>query len=76
MEERDVDDLYENAVSEFQSILSSGAPEPQATFGIRASFFRFFDAKGVLLAPENESAGLVDHESLDEPLVAMGENAW
>ncbi len=72
LEERDVDDLYENAVTEFQSILSSGHSNPKAAFGIRASFFRFFDARGVLLAPENEAAGLVDQGSLEDPLVTIG----
>ena len=72
LEEREVEDLYQNAISEFQNVLGSGVPNLNTTFGIRASFFRFFDAQGVLLAPEHESAGLVDHESLDESLVAMG----
>src|SRR5439155_894945 len=72
LEEREVEDLYQNAISEFQSVLGSGVPNLNPTFGMRASFFRFFDAQGVLLAPEHESAGLVDHEALDESLVAMG----
>lgn len=72
LEERDVDDLYQNAVTELQSILSSDVPNANAASGIRASFFRFFDASGVLLASENESAGMIDQGSLDEPLGMMG----
>lgn len=73
LEEREVEDLYENALSEFQSVLSAPLKNPSATFGIHASFFRFFDAKGVLLAPENDSAGLVDHESLATMGKMLGE---
>jgi len=72
LEERDVDDLYQNAVTELQGILESGARDSGAALGIRASFFRFFDAGGVLLPPENQSAGLIDQGALDESLVAMG----
>src|SRR5205814_5142650 len=72
LEERDVDDLYQNAVTELQNILNSGNPNAPAASGIRASFFRFFDARGVLLPPRDGTAGLIDQESLDESLVTMG----
>ena len=72
LEEHDVEDLYQNAVTVLQSILDFGTPGINPAPGIHASFFRFFDASGVLLSTENPSAGLIDRESLDESLVGMG----
>jgi signal transduction histidine kinase/CheY-like chemotaxis protein len=73
LEERDVDDLYRNAVTELEGILDhSGASPENASEVTRASFFRFFDAEGVVLSPENHPAGLTDQPALHEALSSMG----
>jgi signal transduction histidine kinase len=72
LEERDVDDLYTNALTELEGILehsgSSAENSPEIT---RASFFRFFDAAGSILPPENHPVGLTDQPSLPEALSSM-----
>ena len=73
LEERDVDDMYRNALTELEGILehpgdSTGSPSDVG----RASFFRFLDAEGQVLPPENHPAGLTDQPSLHEALSAMG----
>ena len=73
LEERDVDDLYRNALAELQGIFDPNAPadgyEPHS---VRASFFRFFDADGAILPPGEHSAGLIGQPSLHETLAPMG----
>jgi signal transduction histidine kinase len=75
LEERDVDDAYRNALTELEGILehpgSSAAGESPPEVG-RASFFRFLDASGAILPPENHPVGLIDQPSLDEALSTMG----
>ncbi len=70
LEERDVDDLYRNALTELQTLLEPA--EPNFETGIRASFFRFFDAEGNILLPEDRSVVLREETSPDETLAAMG----
>jgi hypothetical protein len=72
LEERDVDDLYRNALAELQGILESDHEDGTQTRSVRASFFRFFDSGGVLLTPGREPAGLTADRSLEEVLSAMG----
>jgi signal transduction histidine kinase len=73
LEERDVDDLYQNAVTELEGILDhSGASLDVVPEVSRASFLRFFDADGLMLSPEHHPAGLIDQPSLDESLASMG----
>lgn len=73
LEERDVDDLYQNALTELEGILErSGASSDNAPEVTRASFFRFFDADGVILPPEHHPAGLTDQPALQESLASMG----
>ena len=73
LEERDVDDLYRNAVTELEGILEHpGASPGNAPDVVRASFFRFLDAEGAILPPENHPAGLTDQPSLHEALSTMG----
>ena len=73
LEERDVDDLYRNAVTELEGILEHpGASPGNAPDVVRASFFRFLDAEGVVLSPENHPAGLIDQPTLHEALSGMG----
>lgn len=73
LEERDVDDLYQNALAELQGILdgasaSSGADAPS----VRASFFRFVDRDGIILPPGNHPAGLAEHSLVHQALAPMG----
>jgi signal transduction histidine kinase len=73
LEERDIDDLYRNALSELEGMLRAAGPvEENAPDAIRASFFRFLDAEGNVLPPEQHPAGLTDQPSLDESLSRMG----
>jgi signal transduction histidine kinase len=69
LEERDVDDLYQNAITELEGVLDpsgGGSPDPA-----RASFFRFFDGDGAILSPENHPAGLTDQPILQDALSRM-----
>lgn len=73
LEERDVDDLYQNALTELEGILDrSGTSTENAPDLTRASFFRFLDADGLVLPPERHPAGLTDQASLDESLSSLG----
>lgn len=73
LEERDVDDLYRNALTELGSILEQPGALPENPPDIlRASFFRFLDAKGTILPPEKHPAGLTEQSSLHEALSTMG----
>src|SRR5205807_10161768 len=61
LEEKDVDDLYRNAVAELQEIFSPNAVATNnPDQAIRASFFRFVDLGGAVLPPGNQPAGDVD----------------
>ena len=68
LEERDVDDLYQNALTELEGMLDRTGASPDIT---RASFFRFFDGDGLILSPENYPAGLTDQPALQEALSKM-----
>src|SRR5215831_1027264 len=72
LEERDVDDLHQNALTELDSILDHGDPSESSSTVLRASFFRFLDAQGKILPPDSYPAGLTDQPSLHEALSAMG----
>jgi signal transduction histidine kinase/CheY-like chemotaxis protein len=73
LEERDVDDMYRNALTELEDILDHpGASAEDPPNVVRASFFRFLDAQGKILPPENHPAGLTSQPSLDEALSTMG----
>jgi signal transduction histidine kinase len=73
LEERDIDDLYQNALTELEGMLDrSGSSSETATDVTRASFFRFLDADGLVLPPERHPAGLTDLQSLDESLSSLG----
>jgi signal transduction histidine kinase len=74
LEERDVDDAYRNALTELEGILEQpGASPGDSPDVVRASFFRFLDAGGRILPPENHPAGLTDQPTLDEALSTMGQ---
>ena len=68
LEESDVDDLYENALTELEGIMDRTGASSDVS---RASFFRFFNADGVMLSPENHPAGLTDQPALQEALSTM-----
>lgn len=68
LEERDADDLYQNALTELEEMLDRTGASPD---GAHASFFRFFDADGRILSPENQPAGLTDQPALQEALSRM-----
>jgi signal transduction histidine kinase len=73
LEERDVDDLYQNALTELEGVLDrSGTSADNAPEVARASFFRFLDADGLILPPERHPAGLIDQPTLDESLSSLG----
>jgi signal transduction histidine kinase len=74
LEERDVDDLYQNALTELQGILDLNelAPEP-GRHSVRASFFRFLDANGAVLSPGEHFSGLSDQALLHAALAPMGQ---
>jgi signal transduction histidine kinase len=73
LEERDVDDLYRNALTEFEGILEQpGDPAADSSEVARASFFRFLDAAGAVLPSDNLPVGLIDQASLHESLSTMG----
>src|SRR5438445_1108877 len=69
LEEKDVADLYRNALNELQEIFDPNAAaggEPGET--ITASFFRFVDLSGAILPVGNQPAGDVDPQSLADAL--------
>lgn len=68
LEERDADDLYQNALTELEGMLDRTGASPDFP---RASFFRFFDSDGLILSPENHPAGLTDQPVLQEALSKM-----
>jgi signal transduction histidine kinase len=72
LEERDIDDLYQNALTELQGIFGGVAQDKNDSDTSRASFCRFLDADGAILPPAQLSAGLVDRESLDQILAPTG----
>lgn len=73
LEERDVDDLYQNALTELQGIFGGVATGKSDSNSSRASFCRFLDAKGTILPPAQFAAGVIEAESLDQMLAPMGE---
>jgi signal transduction histidine kinase len=74
LEERDIEDLYRNALTELQGILGddSSAVRGSDAGEVRALFFRFLDRDGVILSPGDQPAGLTDHQLLHQALVPMG----
>jgi signal transduction histidine kinase len=73
LEERDVDDLYQNALAELQGILDGDSASSSAdTPSVRASFFRFVDRDGIILPPGNHPAGLTEHSLVHQTLAPMG----
>jgi signal transduction histidine kinase/CheY-like chemotaxis protein len=74
LEEKDVADLYRNALNELQDIFDpnvAASGEPGET--IQASFFRFVDLSGAILPPGDQPAGDVDPQSLADALAPIGQ---
>jgi len=73
LEEKDVDDLYRNALTELQDVFdpSLGATNSDDE-RIRASFFRFLDVNGAVLSPGDQPAGEVDPQALARTLIPTG----
>jgi signal transduction histidine kinase len=73
LEEKDVNDLYRNALAELQDVFDPGAAAANnGDQTVRASFFRFVDLKGVVLPPGDQPAGDVDPDLLEEALAPIG----
>ncbi|MGH8102259.1 MAG: hybrid sensor histidine kinase/response regulator [Chthoniobacterales bacterium] len=73
LEEKDVDDLYQNALAELQEIFSPNKQTPDnAEQSVRASFFRFIDVNGAVLPAGDHLAGEVDPQSLERALSPLG----
>ena len=68
LEERDVEDLYQNALTELQGIFGGVAEAKNDNDTSHAAFCRFLDADGAILPPEQFSAGVVDRELLEQVL--------
>src|SRR5437867_2556934 len=73
LEERDVDDLYANALTELQDVFDpTNSDADGESRDARASFFRFFDAQGADLSPGEHPAGYLEQRSLEATLAPMG----
>ena len=73
LEERDIDDLYRNALTELRDVLepdNDNAPASNET--IRASFVRFLDPDGVVLSPEGQPIRIADQPGIDPALKGIG----
>src|SRR5689334_18167007 len=73
LEERDIDDLYHNALTELRDVLASDSDGQGLSPGnTRASFVRFLDPNGTVLSPDAESIRIVDQSGVDSALEAAG----
>src|SRR6266550_2249388 len=61
LEERDIDDLYRNALTELRDVLAPPDDGPSTSTGtIRASFVRFLDPDGAVLSPGAQPLRIAD----------------
>ena len=51
LEEKDVDDLYRNALAELQDVFVPNEPADSSEYLMHAAFFRFVDVHGMVLPP-------------------------
>jgi signal transduction histidine kinase len=73
LEERDIDDLYRNALTELRDVLASASEGRSSSSGtIRASFVRFLDPDGAVLPPGDQPIRIVDQSGVDPALEAAG----
>lgn len=75
LEEKDVADLYRNALTELLEVFEPDSATNGPDEKIRASFFRFVDIGGAVLHPGDQPAGDVDPQSLAEALSPIGNDA-
>ncbi len=72
LEERDVDDLYRNALTELQEVFSPNEPDANDDDQkVRASFFRFVDVNGAVLPAGDQPAGDADPRLLEQALAPI-----
>jgi signal transduction histidine kinase len=71
LEERDVDDLYRNALTELRDVLSADENGEDESGSVRASFVRFIDPEGSVLPPGEARVGATDQPAIDRALEAM-----
>ena len=72
LEERDIDDLYRNALTELRDVLGPSDDSPNFQRNIRASFVRFLDPAGAVLPPDGQPIRMVDQSGVDPALEAAG----
>ena len=73
LEEKDVEDLYRNALTELQGIYEANLqPLPGTNQSLRALFFRFVDSKGIILPAGEFPVGQLPDASLDLALAPIG----
>ena len=71
LEERDPEDLYQNARAELSELLDGSRANGDDASGVRASFYCFFDAKGAILLPENKESELTNPNFPSHDLQAL-----
>ena len=73
LEERDIDDLYRNALTELRDVLAPKSEGPSSSNGtVRALFVRFLDPDGAVLSPADQPIRVVDQPGVDPALEAAG----
>ena len=73
LEERDIDDLYRNALTELRDVLAPPNDGPSTSTGtIRASFVRFLDPTRAVLSPGDQPIRIVDQPGVDSALERAG----
>lgn len=72
--ENDAEDLYRNALTELQGVLKTPDAAESTSRSPRASFFRFLDANGAVVAPGDYQAGMTDEPNVEEALAPMGKS--
>jgi signal transduction histidine kinase len=73
LEERDIDDLYRNALTELRDVLAPPSDGPSTATGtFHASFVRFLDPDGAVLPPGAQPLRIVDQPGVDPALEAAG----
>jgi signal transduction histidine kinase len=73
LEEHDIEDLYQNALTELQPVLNASevSADRKETPSARASFFRFIDSSGKLLPIPARLAGEADDNAFQQALPPM-----
>ena len=73
LEERDIDDLYRNALTELRDVLEPDNDNARGSNEtIRASFVRFLDPAGAVLSPDGQPIRIVDQPGVDPALQGVG----